>query len=282
MLPATEKTKINLYTSSDKEDPLIRSMTMIQGHFCVALDKGNKSIKVFDTNTGSITSDKSMKMQFLWGLTSIGMDHFALSATLSNQADKIQIYSVSNAGCIQSIEKELPVKFTYFELMHSKDHFYACRHNEVHVLDMNGKILRTFHNATAKGDVFQFIHGIAVSQENKTIYVTDGIENTITSLTMDGVVRAVYKNVDVDKPWGITVDNRGFVYVCSWNTSSIYQLTADLQNVGVLLDNVYGTRLIFSNNQLCIYDRDTIVVYDSQIKHVDQLPSKTPDFLGYY
>jgi DNA-binding beta-propeller fold protein YncE len=285
-IPRLEST-IHLKASGDKESdnekPVIRSLAIMHGHFCIVLDKRKKYLKVVNIRTNNITSEigfdtdnkeiDKMELEFLWGVACVGRDQLAMSVSLKNKVNKIIFLTVSDVGSIRKTNQELVVPHTYFELAYSNDHFYGCRHNEIHVIDMTGHKVtsRTMKTASLREEAFQFLHGIAVSPDHKIIYVTDGIKHIVTSLDLDGNVKAVYKDVDLLRPWGITVDNKGYVYVCSWHTSSILQLTANPHKVQVLVTEVFGTRLTFSDvdDKLCVYSEDSIDVYDMSGKETD-------------
>ena len=70
------------------------------------------------------------------------------------------------------------------------------------------------------------------------MYVTDDTKDTITLITMNGDVKAVYQHESVQKPRGIRVAQSDIVYVVAFNT--LHQLDPVSGTFKLLLDEKDG------------------------------------------
>jgi hypothetical protein len=94
------------------------------------------------------------------------------------------------------------------------------------VLSIHGHTIKTIRN-----HAFDTLFGIALSNDENTIYVGCLCNDTVFSLDMDGNIKASYTDTDLKRPYGISVDIKGFVYACSYRTGSVHQLTNVLKKV---------------------------------------------------
>ncbi|XP_045178016.2 uncharacterized protein LOC123538115 [Mercenaria mercenaria] len=135
---------------------------------------------------------------------------------------------------------------------------YTASHPRVQILDMSSKVLKTFDQDSSGQPLFKDPHYVAVSPENENIYVSDCVNNTVTSLDLDGKVKAIYKDNDLKEPYQLTVDECGSVYVCGQSSNNIHQLSSNLAKVNILLDKHHGIDLPVSvtycqkNNRLYV------------------------------
>ncbi|XP_053385752.1 uncharacterized protein LOC123538994 [Mercenaria mercenaria] len=111
---------------------------------------------------------------------------------------------------------------------------------QVQILDMSGHVLKTFVNDSKGQRLFSNPRYLAVSPDNTTIYVSDQDRDTVTSMTFDGKVKAIYKDDQLSQPCQLTVDESGTVYVCGVDSHNVHQLSSDLTKVKILLDKSHG------------------------------------------
>ncbi|XP_053372859.1 uncharacterized protein LOC128546401 [Mercenaria mercenaria] len=133
---------------------------------------------------------------------------------------------------------------------------YVLHSNEIKVLDTHGNVLDTI------GCDCPSLPSIAASPDKKTIYLTNYINNSVVSMTVEGKITATYKDKDLEKPWGITVDNEGFVYVRS--NGGIHQLTNDCTKVQIISDDLFGRSITHSDadNRLYVGEVKKVKVYE--------------------
>ncbi|XP_060579032.1 uncharacterized protein LOC132736005 [Ruditapes philippinarum] len=110
----------------------------------------------------------------------------------------------------------------------------------VKILNMSGKVLKTFDKDQHGTCLFVDPHYLTVSADNTIIYVSDYNKNCVIGLTFDGKVKAIYKDDQLNKPYQLTVDRSGAVFVCGCWSHNIHQLSPDLTKVKILLDREQG------------------------------------------
>jgi sugar lactone lactonase YvrE len=130
----------------------------------------------------------------------------------------------------------------------------------VKILNMDGKVLSTIKTDSDGGKLFSCCFGIALSKDHNTIYVSDFNKDSVTSLTLDGHIKAIYKDKDLKQPWGITVDDEDNVYVCSTGNNCIHRLSPECEKLQVFQD-VNGHSVFHTNNKLFVGHK-SIRIYD--------------------
>jgi hypothetical protein len=106
----------------------------------------------------------------------------------------------------------------------------------VKILSMLGEIVKTFDKSDNGQNLFIEPWYLTVSPDNTMIYISDWDKHTVTCLTFDGKVKAIYKDDQLKTPQQIVVDEYGSVYVCGFNSYNIHQLTSGLTKVKILVD----------------------------------------------
>jgi hypothetical protein len=117
---------------------------------------------------------------------------------------------------------------------------YTNRPATVKILDMSGKVLKTFDKDEHGKYLFVHPHYLTVSADNTVIYVSDLKKCCVIGLTFDGKVKAIYKDDQLNTPCQLTVDMSGTVFVCGLLSQNIHQLSSDLTKVKILLDEEQG------------------------------------------
>jgi hypothetical protein len=105
---------------------------------------------------------------------------------------------------------------------------------KVKILDMSGKVLEIFDKDQHGNYLFADPRCLTISADNTVIYVSDYNNNCVIGLTFDGKVKAIYKDDKLEKPYQLTVDRSGAVFVCGRWTENIHQLSPDLTKVKIL------------------------------------------------
>ncbi|XP_060579030.1 uncharacterized protein LOC132736004 [Ruditapes philippinarum] len=112
----------------------------------------------------------------------------------------------------------------------------------VKILDMSGKVLKTFDKDQHGTCLFVDPRNLTISADNTVIYVSDFKKNCVIGLhvTFDGKVKAIYNDDQLEIPYQLTVDRSGAVFVCGYWSHNIHQLSPDLTKVKILLDREQG------------------------------------------
>lgn len=250
---ASLESETDIQTCIDKEIPSAHSLTIVQRHYCVVADKANKRVKVIDTKNKCVTSEIAIEEAlYIWGLTTVSTNQVVVSISLPSGKHQLLFCSVSDSGIIR-ITKHLYVDNFYLDLVHYKGNLYGPFNHQVHKLNMNGEVVEKIQRDEQGANLFGFLQGIAINSDSKTIYLTDIEKQSVTSMTLDGTVKSVYKDKDLKDPSGITVDMDSYVYVRSTGTRSIHQLSVDLEKVQVFLEHVSGNDITYSCTENKLY-----------------------------
>lgn len=250
--------EIDVCTRNDKEELLIEGLAVVHGHVdkyirfynVVVSDYSNTSMKVVDTRNNQVTDNIDVKRK-VWGLTNIGEGQVAVAA----EGGMIMFLLVSNSGSL-SVDHEIHVsgRHNCGDIVHNKGRMYVTQADAVLKLSMTGRVMSSFSTDSKGNELFQWAWGIAIDPDNETLYVSDQGKHTVTSLTLDGKLKVIYKNNDLNKPGAITVDNDGSVYVCSCGTGTVHQLSKDLVKVQIL--DIPTACISFSSTDNRLYTSD--------------------------
>ncbi|XP_060602472.1 uncharacterized protein LOC132755566 [Ruditapes philippinarum] len=150
---------------------------------------------------------------------------------------------------------------------------YTTRPATVKILDMSGKVLKTFGKDHNGKYLFAHPHYLTISANNTVIYVSDLGNNCVIGLTFDGKVKAIYKDDQLLWPHQLTVDRSGAVFVCGSLSHNIHQLSSDLTKVKIVTDEEQGIKspagvaYCQNNNRLYVsHSADHIKVYDLSLE----------------
>ncbi|XP_053401186.1 uncharacterized protein LOC128557615 [Mercenaria mercenaria] len=246
--------KININTDNDNDKGSVCGLAVVQKHYLAVLDDNNKSVKVIDVRNMTVTNEMKIECCSIHKITKVNNDQIAVTILSSNFQGKIQFLSVSMSGSL-SKGHQIAADTFYIGLTYSRGNFFMSSLGKVRITDMQGKTLKTINTVVDIAD------SIAVSPHNETIYLASCSKNTVTSMTLDGKIKAIYKDNALKSPYGVTVDSEGLVYVLS--SGNTHQLTGDCNKIQTLLEDVYATEITFSHtdNRLYISLGSEIEVY---------------------
>jgi DNA-binding beta-propeller fold protein YncE len=248
---------IGIKSRKDTQTPAIWGIAKVHTTYAVVSDHSNKSVKVIDTRDLRVTSEKRIShADFVWSLTSVNDNQIAVSVGTRGVV-KILFFSVSTSGIISGTDKMIGVDCCFDGMVFSNNCLYGTYAEAIHVVSMQGRKIRTITRSS-----FGWLYGIALSNDQSTIYVTSYDNHKVISMDLEGTVKATY--TDLNQPCGITVDSLGYVYVCSSGKRSVHQLSADLNKKQIIIQNVDSKYCTFNNtdNRLYLECLDTLKVFD--------------------
>ncbi|XP_060570366.1 uncharacterized protein LOC132728702 [Ruditapes philippinarum] len=142
----------------------------------------------------------------------------------------------------------------------------------VKILDMTGKVLKTFHKDQQGRCLFVDPYNLTISADNTVIYVSDFEKNCVIGLTFDGRVKAINKDDQLKSPCQLTVDTSGAVFVCGHSSDNIHQLSPDLTKVKILMgkeqgiNGPVGVAYCQNKNRLYVSHLGNIKVFDLSLE----------------
>ncbi|XP_053391806.1 E3 ubiquitin-protein ligase TRIM71-like [Mercenaria mercenaria] len=257
MLTAKLVSEIDVSSSKDKGKPRITGISVVQRHYLAVTDDENKAVKITDTRNGGVISEISLDCNSVLSVTNVKSDQIIVSLICYEPMLQCNLLtlSVSASGAL-SKGNVIATRGSASNVVCIVQHLYLLRWDYIEVLDLHGKILRTI------GLDHTILPSMAISPDKKTIYITNHDNNFVKSMTLDGKVTATYKDKDLEHPWGVTVDDEGFVYVRS--KGGIHQLTKFCTKVQIILDDVIGGSITHSgtNNILYVGEMGKVKVYE--------------------
>ncbi|XP_053389583.1 uncharacterized protein LOC128552559 [Mercenaria mercenaria] len=249
--------EIDVSSCKDKKKPRIEGMSLVQRHYLAVGDGTNKAVKIIDTRNGRVTSEISLDCEYIWSVTNIKNDQIIVSLTSPEPKyqNNLLTLTVSASGTL-SKGNVITTKETVYDVAAIAKQLYVLHNNAIKVLDMHGNVTKT-----TRYD-YTSIPSIVLSPDKKIIYLTKYTNNIVTSMTLDCKVTATYNDIDLKYPWGITVDDEGFVYVRT--DEGIHQLTKDCTKVQIILDDENCGSITYSgaDKRLYVVQAEKIKVYE--------------------
>ena len=86
------------------------------------------------------------------------------------------------------------------------------------------RYLKKFPTKTTRNVAFKGSLGLIYNDVKSTYYVTSYVTDRVTAITNAGAVSFIYEHTDLIKPFGLSCDGDGNIYVCSTSNSKIHQV----------------------------------------------------------
>ncbi|XP_063408320.1 uncharacterized protein LOC134691688 [Mytilus trossulus] len=152
----------------------------------------------------------------------------------------------------KSIKKTLPVNSEVDGMVYREDNLFFCaRGDGIQMTNLTNGVTATILQC----NLGQFAN---IANFKDKLYVTDRDEHTVTCCDIEGTVLWTFQDTNVlQRPWGITVDKDGNIYVVDWK-DKLMILSADGKRYKQLLsakDGLKSPTTVFyhkSTNQLLV------------------------------
>ncbi|XP_060588316.1 uncharacterized protein LOC132743771 [Ruditapes philippinarum] len=219
----------------------IISLLVLSEHTLLALNYDRCTLVIFILEKSNAKCIKETKFKNLpCGITKVSDHKVAVTfpyermirlITFSEEMEVLNTTEIPGHGCC-------------FGIAYSNNHLVVS-HNEsftenINILSMSGEIVKSFDTDDNGQTLFNNPWYLTVSPDNSMIYVSDCDRHTVTCLTFDGTVKAIYKDDQLKCPLQLAVDEYGSVYVCGRDSNNVHQLSHDLTKVKILLDKNHG------------------------------------------
>lgn len=215
-------------------------------------DNRNEMIKLVDTEGKGVLSCLSLPSN-PWDIAK--MDETKVAVTLPDN-QKIAFLSADYADTLKN-DSEMTVNgscrgIVYREQSKQLLVTFDKPDPELKVFDTSGNTVLSISKDSKGKNLFVKPMYLTLSPDQLTIYVSDNVTDTITSLTLDGKVKSTFTSNDLKKPEGLTTDHAGAVFVpcSSMYAQNIHKLTDRLTSVQVIQHSLKNPRsLAFSSNK---------------------------------
>jgi hypothetical protein len=254
MKSLTLDTEIQVNTNNDMVSPKVFGIILTHQQFVVVTDNSNRTIKAIDLRKTTVVSELKLE-NYQWSLAKINDDKVAIG-----YVGGIQIISISKSGLLSKTEGRIRTINICFGITYSSGNLIVTDGTCIKILNMDGKVLRQIKTDSGGRKLFSCCYGIALSKDHNTIYASDYNKDSVTSLTLDGHIKAIYKDKDLKKPGGLTVDDEDNVYVISTGNNCIHRLSPECEKLQVFQDlNVHS---VFHTNNKLYVGHKSIRIYD--------------------
>ena len=111
----------------------------------------------------------------------------------------------------------------------------------IEILSLNGTVIQKIENEANGYKLFRsLVEYVALSNDKTIIYVPDFWEHSVTLLTLNGKVKAVFKDKTLLHPKGICVNRSGIVFVAGFSSNTVHQIVPGSDKLELLLDQNNG------------------------------------------
>ncbi|XP_060606591.1 uncharacterized protein LOC132758899 [Ruditapes philippinarum] len=217
----------------------VSSLLVLSEHTLLTSDWYTKSLVIYKQEQPDQESFTEFKFdKYPHGLTKI--TDYKVVVTFPDDR-KIRLITFSKDMKILNIT-EIPGNGHCRGIVYSNNHLVVSYWNPscVKILNMSGKIVKSFDNENNCQNLFSNPLYLTVSPDNTMIYVSDCDKNTVTCLTFDGMLKSIYKDEKLNYPHQLAVDDFGSVCVCGQDSNNIHQLSRNLNKVKILIDKSHG------------------------------------------
>jgi len=216
---------------------LITGSVMLPDDKLILADWHNHKVKLLNLLTSTVTAEmKTSAAPF--NITNINGNTVAVTVPYSR---KIMFVKVTDK---LKLDRELPVDGECRGILYSNGNLIVSYRDpiKIEIMSLDGTAKRKL----AHFEKFKAPGQMALSQDNKTIYVSYYYGHCVKKLSLDGFVETVYEDEVLNAPTGIvSIGKEGRLLVCGHGIGlgNIQLLEPDLTKVKVLLhgiDNLYS------------------------------------------
>ncbi|XP_053394876.1 uncharacterized protein LOC123524396 isoform X2 [Mercenaria mercenaria] len=222
---------ITAQEDNDSSKCCISGITVLSDEYLVASDSENKLMKLVCIKKNKVKSSVLL-MSSPADLTAINEKEIVVALPDANILQFVTLSDEINLKADRRISVDQAcygVAYHDSKLIVSFIPKTYLRPSTVQILDMSGKTLKCIYQTWIGSPGY-----LTINSSTGNLYISDWYNATVTSLSLDGTVKAVFSNKNTRKPSGIIHDSEGYVYVCGRKTNNIIQLSADCKEVQIL------------------------------------------------
>ena len=147
---------------------------------------------------------------------------------------------------------------------------------KVKILDMTGTELKCIEKSPNGDKLFKLPHYVALTPDMTNIYVADYINDSVTLMSLNGDVKAVYRNktYSLKGPYGLCVHKSGLVYVVGGLSHTVHVLDPESGEFKIVLEKKDGLDRPVSISYCETEDKMYIGMSGSSVMKVFQMKYK--------
>ena len=258
--------EVGMKTASDVKSCMITGIETLSDNRLVVLDKENLKIKLVDkTGRNDILE---LKLEFRpWDITKI--DDKRIAVTTYNDK-KILLVSITDTITVQkTIDKS---QFSYCQgIVFCNETLFVSYYspNQIEILNLEGNVQQTIDKTNRDGNSrFGDPEYVTSNPYTNTLYLSDRTNKCIHCLSLDGQIMSSFKHEQLKEPKGISAGRNGRIFVCSYGSDRIFEITYDFSEGHILLDSAHG---ISKPHSIKYYDKECKLFVGSANKDTIQV-----------
>ncbi|XP_052779818.1 uncharacterized protein LOC128217040 isoform X1 [Mya arenaria] len=216
-----EYKEYNVKMSDDKCQCVIRGVCELpSGEFVIA-DMHNCKVKLVDKEYRVI--DYCDVPEYPWDVCHIDGNEVAVCINSVNSDSRGLYFINAMKGNFVTTSK---LSFTHrcYAAAHHGGQLYISSGNALYVYTMSGKKVKKLYEGKSGGFTVQTC---AISNDGKTIYITNNSKHQLISLDNKGNKLALLADLDIEEPTGVHVKAAGHVFVCCEGSNTVLQVDKD-------------------------------------------------------
>ncbi|XP_052781938.1 uncharacterized protein LOC128218326 [Mya arenaria] len=258
---ATEGYKeYNVRMSSDKSSCNIQGMCELPGGEIVILDRNNK-VKLLDQEYRVVDHCDVPKYQH--DVCHMGGNEVAVCVDNYDNRHELHFMNIIKGKLVTT--RKLSFTHRCYSAAHHGNNLYISSGTALYVYTTTGQLVKKLYEDKSGGNT---VRNIAISNDGKTIYITNFSNNQIITLDNLGNKLATFTDPDLRGPYGVHSTTAGHVFVCCLHSDTVLQVDKDgmtkLATLARIQDGVYSPQdLYFSSrtSSLVVGGRkDTLLV----------------------
>ncbi|XP_060579432.1 uncharacterized protein LOC132736337 [Ruditapes philippinarum] len=223
--------------------PFLSGLAFVSEDHIVATDYENRCIKLISVPDDKIVSVLPVLTE-PWDVAKVKSDQLAVTLPLKK---KIQFLTVKSTSLEQVSEINLKSECRGIESKREMLFVSFIEPAKVEIIDLKGHVKKSFEFDEMGYELFSWPGYIALCPENpgssrSYMYVSDKDRNTVTCLSEEGKVIAVYGGDVLKGPRGVSVDNGGHVFVCGRASNDLCQIMVKSGKIEYLLERSQGLK----------------------------------------
>ncbi|XP_052782261.1 uncharacterized protein LOC128218595 [Mya arenaria] len=231
--------------SSDKYNCDIEGICGLSGGEIVITDPKNSKVKLLDQEYRVVDHCDVPKYPF--DVCHIGGNEVALCV---NNDDRHELHFINITKGKLVTTRKLSFSHECYGAAHHGNNLYISSLTALYVYTMTGKQVKKLYEDKTVDDT---VVRIAISNDGKTIYITNFSNDQLITLDNLGNKLATFTDPDLRGPWGVHVTTAGHVFVCCYNSDTVLQVDKDgktkLATLARKQDGVHYPRAVYSSSR---------------------------------
>ena len=231
--------QVDVKLPGDKDTPYITGCDVLPNGQIILCDFSNMNLKLLHS---SFIVKEVLDLQAQpWDVSVINDSNAIITLPLLKQLQYMQLEPSLKSGRVIQLDKWC------FGIAVAGEDLYVTLHNnpgegEVRILDMEGSLKRRIGVNQEGSFMFQSPYYLTQSATTGKIYVSDTATDTVTCLMSDGSTVYQYKDIYLERPRRVCVEDKENTIVCGGLSNNVHIVTASGKKHGWLLTSADGIR----------------------------------------